>query len=152
MIVTLAPLQDLFTIMNINQCCYRLRLHVCRLSRGCCSHCSQFRWCEGCSGGCGCYAVQWTNPFSSNDHSWGSSSCSHCGRGPHAKVPQSSSRVTGESSYQWMSSWSLELTVSRRLLRSQICCHSLRRNLRIASLSCSTAESGVMFIKSVSSG
>jgi hypothetical protein len=64
--------------------------------------------------------------------------CSHCGRGPHAKAPQSSSRVTGESSYWRMSSWSLASTVSRRLLRSQICRRSSWRNSRIASLSCLT--------------
>jgi hypothetical protein len=47
--------------------------------------------------------------------------------------------VTGESSYQRMSSWSLASTMSRRLLRSRICRRSSRRNSRIASLSCSTA-------------
>jgi hypothetical protein len=65
--------------------------------------------------------------------------CSHCRRGPHAKAPQSSSRVIGDSSYRRMSSWSFESTMSRRLLRSQICHRSSRRNSRIASLSCSTA-------------
>jgi hypothetical protein len=58
MVVTLAPLQDSFTIMNINQCCYKLHLRVYRLSRGCHSHRNQFRRHEGCSGGCGCYAAQ----------------------------------------------------------------------------------------------
>jgi hypothetical protein len=138
-IVTLAPLQDSFTMTNINLYCYKLHLHVYHLSWGSCSRCSRFHWCEGCNGGCGCYAA-WTNLFLNDDHSWGGGSCSHCGRGPHAKVPQSSSCVTGESSYQWMSSWLLASTVLRRLLRSRICCRSSWRNSRIASLSCSTAE------------
>jgi hypothetical protein len=55
------------------------------------------------------------------------------------KAPQSSSRVTGESSYRRMSSWSLASTVLRRLLRSRICRRSSWRNSRITSRSCSTA-------------
>jgi hypothetical protein len=77
--------------------------------------------------------------LSSDDYSWGGGGCSHCRRGPHAKAPQSSSCVTGESSYRRMSSWLLESTMSRRLLRRRICRRSSRRNSRIASLSCSTA-------------
>jgi hypothetical protein len=119
--------------MNISRCYCILRRRVCRLSPGFRSHCSRFRQRGGCS------EVAWTILFSSDDYSWGSGGCSHCGRGPHAKAPQSSSRVTGESSYWRMSSWSLESTMSRRLLRSRICRRSLRRNSRIASLSCSTA-------------
>jgi hypothetical protein len=137
-IVTLAPLQDSFTITNINRCCYKLRLRVCRLFRGFCIHHSRFCRCEGCNGGYGCYAAR-TILFSSDDYSSGCGGCSHCGRGPHAKAPQSSSRVTGESSYQLISSWSLASTASRRLLRSRIWRRSSRRNSRIASLSCSFA-------------
>jgi hypothetical protein len=125
--------------MNISRCYCILCLHVCRLSRGSRSHRSQFRRRGGYSDEYDCYAV-WTILFPSDDYSWGSGGCSHCGRGPHAKVPQSSSCVTSESSYWWMSSWSLESTMSGRLLRSRICRRSSRRNSRIASLSCSTAE------------
>jgi hypothetical protein len=89
----------------------------------------------------GCYAAR-TILVSSDDYSCGGGGgggSSHCGRGPHAKAPQSSSRVTGESSYRRMSSWSLASTVSRRLLRSRICRRSSRRNSRITSRSCLTA-------------
>jgi hypothetical protein len=107
--------------MNISQCYCILRLRVCRLSRGFRSHRSRFRRRGGYSD------AARTILLSSNDYSWGGG-CSHCRRGPHAKVPQSSSRVTGESSYWRMSSWSLESTISRRLLRSRICRRSSQRN------------------------
>jgi hypothetical protein len=138
-IVTLAPLQDSFTMTNINRCCYKLHRHVYHLFRGSRSHHSRFRRRRGYSGEYGCYAVQ-TILFSSDDYSWGGGGCSHCGRGPHAKAPQSRLvRLVSLRTNVHMSSWSLESTKSRRLLRSQICCHSSRRNSRIASLSCSTA-------------
>jgi hypothetical protein len=95
-IVTLAPLQDSFTITNINRCCCRLHHCVCHLSWGSRSHRSRFHQRRGYSDEYGCYAAR-TNLLSSDDYSWGGGGCcSHCGRGPHAKAPQSSSRVTGE--------------------------------------------------------
>jgi hypothetical protein len=89
-------------MMNISQCCYILRLRVCRLSRG-------SRYCRSRilqhggyrSGGAYCVVhsmIHWPAGGHAGGRSSAGGGSSHCSMGPHANVPQSVLAVTGESS------------------------------------------------------